>query len=83
VVDLLDGDGFDDALLHDLLCRMARNPRTATTDVMLVLAPARAAVLAQHDRVDAVGSVGEALHTIAERIGARRTLVLMTLSGTP
>jgi hypothetical protein len=84
VFDLLGSHGFDGALLDDLLDAIDNDGDAAGTDLTLVLDPAVSdtAVFDEFDeRVGVASSVPEALHSIAERIKARRALVFVATNG--
>jgi hypothetical protein len=81
VLDLLDSDGFDGALLESLMQTIDDDDEAAGTDLTLVLDPTLFELVASDDRVGVAGSVPEALHTIAERIKARRALVFVATNG--
>ena len=78
VLDLLDGDGIDGDFAAEVVDAVDRD-----TDVTLVVRPELIDAVAADGRVDAVGSVGEALHDIAERIRTRRAFVTRSVAGQP
>jgi hypothetical protein len=78
VLDLLEADGFEDASLVDLIVTVTQDSGTAVT---LVVDSALRDTMAPRDGVDVVGSVGEALRDIADRIRARRAPVFMEPKG--
>jgi len=83
VLDLLGSDGFDSALLKDLMDAIDDDGDAAGTDLTLVLDPALFDTVATANRASLVSSVAEALHSIAERIRARHALLFVATSSGP
>ena len=80
VLDLLDSDGFDAALLRDLIDAIDRNGASAGTDVTLVVGPALRLALPARDGVEVVASVTEGLRGVAERLSVRRAFLLKSVT---
>jgi hypothetical protein len=81
VLDLLGADGFDDALLGELIHTVTAGSDVVGAAVTLVVDSALRDTMAPRDGVDVVDSVGEALRDISARIRARRAPVFMAPKG--
>jgi len=82
VLDLLSSDGFDAALLQELMRTIEDDRDAAGTELTLVIhTTLRESAASFDERVDVVDSVAAALSSIAERIQARRASVFIKPDG--
>jgi hypothetical protein len=83
VLDLLDGHGFDGDWLQDVIDVIAGDSGSANTELTLVVDSPLRKTMASDDCVGVVGSVEQALESIAQRIRVRRAFLVDVMAGPP